>query len=198
MSTAVKAGRPRNVDLDRALLVATQDLIIEVGYDRLSIDAVAARCGAGKSTVYRRWAGKPELVADAVALLPGARVLPDTGSLRADLMEMASSWVDPNARRDAVVGGLLTTMAGDAGLREAVRCAVAAPYEKCFRTIIERAVDRGEVPAGLDLAMIATVFPAITRYHLSVHATPVSREFLERIIDSVLIPALTLRVVVAA
>lgn len=190
MSTAVKAGRPRNADLDRALLEAAQDLLIEVGYDRLSIDAVAARCGAGKSTVYRRWAGKPELVADAVALLPGVRNHADTGSLRGDLMVMASAWVDPDVRRDAVVGGLLTAMARDAGLREAVRCAVAAPYEKCFETIIERAIDRGEVPAGLDLKMLATVFPAITRYHLSVLATPISRDMLERIIDGVLLPAL--------
>ncbi|SDC59693.1 TetR/AcrR family transcriptional regulator [Rhodococcus tukisamuensis] len=191
MSSPSKAGRPRSADLDRALLVATQDLLAEVGYDRLSIETVAARCGAGKATVYRRWAGKSELVADAVAQLHGEYPEPDTGTLRGDLLLMSSIWLDPDSRRDAVVAGLLTAMAHDAGLREAVRVAVSEPHQAIFAAIVGRAVARGEVPAGRDLEMIGSVFPAVTFHHLTVLAAPVGKELVERIIDGVLMPALT-------
>lgn len=193
MSSLSKAGRPRSADLDRALLVATQDLLAEVGYDRMSIETVAARCGAGKATVYRRWAGKSELVADAVAQLHGAYPEPDTGTLRGDLVLMASTWLDPDSRRDAVVAGLLTAMAHDAGLREAVRVAVSVPHEAVFAAVVDRAVARGEVPAGRDIDLIGTVFPAVTFHHLTVLAAPVDKELVERIVDGVMVPALTWR-----
>lgn len=186
-----KAGRPRSVERDRALLLATQDLLAEVGYDRLSIDAVASRCGAGKTTIYRRWSGKSELVADAVALLHGDYPHPDTGTLRGDLVSMASTWLAADARRDAVVAGLLTAMAHDENLREAVRVAVAEPHQEVFAGIVERARARGEVASELDLEVIGAVFPAVTFHYLTVLAAPMGKALVERIIDSVLLPALS-------
>ncbi|AQA21476.1 bacterial regulatory, tetR family protein [Rhodococcus sp. MTM3W5.2] len=190
MSSSAKAGRPRDADRDRALLVATQDLLAEVGFDRLSIDAVAARCGAGKTTVYRRWAGKPELVADAVALLHEIALAPDTGDLRTDLVLMARSWHDPDSRRDAVVGGLLTGMVHDCGLREAVNKAISVPYKEVFATVVARAVERGEVRGDRDIDLIGAVFPAITFHRLSVMAEPIDLDFIERLVDGVVVPAL--------
>lgn len=191
MSSPSKAGRPRSADRDRALLTATQDLLAEVGYDRLSIDAVAARCGAGKTTVYRRWAGKPELVADAVALLHEIEATPDTGDLREDLVQMAAAWHDPDSRRDAVVGGLLTAMVHDSGLRAAVSAAIGVPHMAVFTSIIARAVDRCEVPADRDVELIGFSIPAMMFHRLSVMAEPVDRAFVERVIDGVVVPALT-------
>ncbi|MFC7451185.1 TetR/AcrR family transcriptional regulator [Rhodococcus daqingensis] len=190
MSSPSKSGRPRDADRDRALLVATQDLLAEVGYDRLSIDAVAARCGAGKTTVYRRWAGKPELVADAVALLHEIAVAPDTGDLRTDLVLMAKAWHDPDSRRDAVVGGLLTAMVHDGGLRDAVNQAISVPHKEVFATVVARAVERGEVPGDRDFELIGTAFPALTFHRLSVMAEPIDLAFIERVVDGVVVPAL--------
>lgn len=191
MTNPARVGRPRNVGLDLDFLIATQDLLAEVGYDRLSIDAVACRCGAGKATIYRRWAGKSELVADAVAQLHGGYPVPDTGSLRGDLVAMASTLLAVDTRRDAVVAGLIGAMTHDAALRDAVRTAVAEPHQTVFRAIVARAEERGEVPPGRDLEIIGAVFPAVTFHYPRVRAAAADANLVERIIDTVLVPALT-------
>lgn len=185
-----KPGRPRNADLDRDLLLATQSLLAEVGYDRLTIDAVAGHCGTAKTTVYRRWPGKPELVADAIALLHSIDPVPDTGDLRADLVALAAAWHDPDSRRDAVVGGLLTAMNREPALREAVRAAITTPHLDAFAAIVARAADRGEIATGHDLGLIGSLFPALTFHRITVQAEPVDSAFIERVIDGLVLPAL--------
>lgn len=143
MPTPPKSGRPRDAERERELLVATLDLLAGVGYDRLTIEAVAAHCGAGKTTVYRRWQGKSELVADAVALFHADAAVPDTGDLRSDLLMTASAWHTADTRRDAVVG-LLTAMARDPELRETVRAAVADPGTAVFRQVVAQAAARAK------------------------------------------------------
>ncbi len=185
-----KTGRPRNAELDRGLLRAAQELLAEIGYDRMTIDAVAARCGTAKTSVYRRWAGKPELVADAVADLHGVDAVPDTGDLRTDLVHLASAWHDPDCRRDAVVGGLLTAMGREPALRDAVQEAITAPHLGAFTAIVTRAVDRNEVPAGHDLSLIGALFPAFTFHRIAIQAQPVDAAFIEYVVDALVLPAL--------
>src|SRR5580700_3381924 len=85
---ALARGRRRDASRDDALRQATIELLAELGYDRLTIDAVAARARAGKATVYRRWANKAELVADALAQRHAAMAVPDTGSVRGDFLAL--------------------------------------------------------------------------------------------------------------
>ena len=70
---------------DGALREAALELLADVGYDRLTLEAVAARARAGKTTIYRRWSGKAELVVDALVSAKGPLGFPDTGSLAGDL-----------------------------------------------------------------------------------------------------------------
>src|SRR6478672_5992627 len=97
---------------DAAIRDATLALLLEVGYDRLSMDAVAARAKASKATIYRRWPGKQELVLDAVrARGPGLVVTEDTGSLRGDLMATYRSAIHGSAADDAdLIAGVLRAM----------------------------------------------------------------------------------------
>src|SRR5687767_7075744 len=89
------AGRPRNAGVDGDLLDATIDLVRSVGYRGLRVDDVAARCGVAKSTIYRRWPSKAALVAAAVdRLYLGRVIVPDTGSLRSDLLELLGDSYD--------------------------------------------------------------------------------------------------------
>src|SRR3954470_4023103 len=83
-------GRPRDPRRRQAILDAATHLLTEVGYDRMTVDALAARAGVSKPTIYRRWpGGKPEIVADAIrSKRAEAGELPDTGSLRGDLMAL--------------------------------------------------------------------------------------------------------------
>lgn len=116
-------GRPRQSDIDRRLLVATRELLAEVGYARLTVDAVAHRAGAGKAAIYRRYASRTELIYAALfadpALLHRADVV-DTGSLAGDLgaeaVDLLSLFGDPVAQ--AAVPGLLVDLAADQALVE--------------------------------------------------------------------------------
>src|SRR5580692_10112751 len=85
------AGRPLDASRDIALREAALELLTEIGYDRLTIEAVASRARASKTTIYRRWTGKAELVVDALNGLRSTAPVPDTGSLRGDLEAIARS-----------------------------------------------------------------------------------------------------------
>jgi AcrR family transcriptional regulator len=137
-------------------------LLAEVGYDRLTMDAVAARARAAKTTIYRRWPGKAELVVDALTSLKGAPEIPDTGSLRQDLRVLAESITSAESRFGAQVTiGMVSALARDAELRRVFREKFIAPRMAGFRTVFERAVARGEMPAGHDLDLLARLFPAL-------------------------------------
>src|ERR671929_593448 len=82
---AAQRGRPRDPALDTRIVEAAVALIAEVGYDGATVEAIAERAGVGKPTIYRRWAGKAEIVAEAIRARKGAGGPADTGSLRGDL-----------------------------------------------------------------------------------------------------------------
>src|ERR1700727_2061901 len=109
---AAHRGRHLDASRDAALRDAALELLAEIGYDRLSNDAVAARAKASKMTIYRRWSGKAELVVDAITCLRKPGEIPDTGSLRGDLEAMASGSDGPDVRFDAqLLLGLVTALA---------------------------------------------------------------------------------------
>ena len=155
-------GRSLDGSRDLVLREAALALLAEVGYDRLTMDAVAARAGAAKTTIYRRWPGKAELVVDALASLKGAPEIPDTGSLRQDLRALAESVTSAESRFGAQVTiGMVGALARDAELRRVFGEKFIAPRMAGFRTVFERAVARGEMPAGHDLDLLARLFPAL-------------------------------------
>src|ERR1700685_4461748 len=111
-------GRPLDASRDVALRDAALTLLAEIGYDRLTIDSVAARAHASKTTIYRRWSGKAELIVDALNSLKGSQPVPDTGSLRGDLEEIARGAVSTDHCFDAqLMIGLITALARDEELR---------------------------------------------------------------------------------
>src|SRR6202451_3503036 len=102
-------GRPLDATRDVALRDAALALLAEIGYDRLTIDSVAARAHASKATIYRRWPGKAELVVDALTSLKGAPLVPDTGTLRGDLEAIGQGSGSADNQFDAqLMMGLIT------------------------------------------------------------------------------------------
>src|SRR5215831_11164328 len=91
---AARPGRPRSPAADEAILDATVDLLAEQGFLGLSIEAVAARAGVAKTTIYRRWPTKDDLLMDAIACLKHAHPEPQGESLRDDLIDMISRMRD--------------------------------------------------------------------------------------------------------
>lgn len=183
------AGRPRDGSVDIAVLVATQDLLLEHGFDRVSIDAVAARAGVAKATVYRRWPGKTALVVAAVADLAHVPPVPDTGSLRDDLLACARTYTR-NERGRRVMLGLMTAMVHHAELRAAAREALGAPFAALFHTVISRAIERGDASPRSSPTAIGDVFPAMAFHRGAALGLPVDEDFLSGVVDELLLPLL--------
>lgn len=190
--TARAPGRPLNADIDAQLLRATQDLLIEDGFERLTMDAVAKRCGASKATIYRRWPSKTALVVAAAAALFQAPELADTGDLREDLMACGRAYVQTGGRNAEVLASVISASRHDAALREASQRALGTPYGGLFDHVLARAVERGLIAADLDLETIAQVFPAIAYQKVAARGLLIGEDDVVRVVDSVLLPALDL------
>jgi AcrR family transcriptional regulator len=177
---------------DVAICDATLALLLEVGYDRMSMDAVAARARASKATIYRRWPGKQELVLDAVKSRgPGLTVPEDTGSLRGDLVETYRSAIRGSAAQDAdLIAGVLRAMRSAPELADCVRSQVVESKCDVSRTIVARAVERGELPATTDPLILHEVASALWFHRVLVVGGPVDDAFIAHVVDDVLMPLL--------
>ncbi|WP_433424643.1 TetR/AcrR family transcriptional regulator [Microtetraspora malaysiensis] len=178
---------------EQAILNATIELLGEVGYAALTMDAVAHRARASKMTIYRRWQGKPELVKAALDARDAASVaaVPDTGTLRDDLLaalSMLCAQVDEGYV--TMMTGLVHAMLVDAGLAAALRSHVADEDLGPFRTIVERAAARGEVPmdASAERAHQVAEGQIVRRVILG---RPLDQDFLTDMVDNLLMPLLT-------
>lgn len=186
-------GRPLSSELDTQLLTATQDLLVEQGFERLSMDAVAKRCGASKATIYRRWPSKTALVVAAAEALFQPPEPPDTDDLREDLLACGRAYVQNGGRSAQVMASVLTASRHDSGLREAAQKALGAPYAGLFERVLARAVERGLIGSGLDQEILAQVFPALAYQKVAARGLLVSENDVVRAVDHVLLPALGLR-----
>lgn len=192
ISTVRSPGRPMNTAIDEQLLRATQDLLIEEGFERLTMDAVARRCGASKATIYRRWPGKTALVVAAAAALFQAPELPDTGDLREDLLACGRAYVQTGGRNAEVLASVISASRHDAGLRESSQQALGAPYGGLFERVLSRAVERGLIRDDHDLETLAQVFPALAYQKVAALGLLVGEDDVLRVVDGVLLPALGL------
>ena len=187
-----RGGRSRDEAREQAILEAAIDLLAEVGYEAMSIEGVAVRAKSSKATIYRRWPGKAELVADAIRRRsePILEDLPDTGSLRGDLLALARFMFD---NMEGVDGGLMCGLAvavrADA---EFGRLMAAHTHEHKLRSIapiVSRAQARGELPPGADASLILQVAPAVALFH-QMNGEPLDVQFAEHLVDHILIPLL--------
>jgi len=195
---APRLGRKRDLSRDPEILDAALDVLAETGYDGMTIDMVAARAKAGKATLYRRWASKSELVVDAVACMKNADLdparLPDTGSLRGDLVALIKPHTIEDAqKRLQVMAGLVSLLSRHPELVETVHATVVEPRARVNRLLFARAIERGEISPDVDLDTLSLVSASMVSYRTLVLRTPVDRAFLLAIIDGVILPAVGLR-----
>ncbi|KUO16641.1 TetR/AcrR family transcriptional regulator [Streptomyces dysideae] len=149
---AVRPGRPRSAAADTAILAATRAALVELGWSKLTLGDVAARAGVAKTTLYRRWSGKNELVVDAVAELFDELELPDRGSLTADIEGVILQFAAILARPEAK-SGLMAVVAEstrDDALRERIRASIVERQKLLVLEGRARAQQRGELPGESD------------------------------------------------
>jgi AcrR family transcriptional regulator len=183
--------RPR-VEGDRELeiLDAALDVLAEVGYDRLTMDAVAQRAKASKATLYRRWNSKATLVVDALASQKASPPVPDSGELRTDLLTAfcgMGGLTDHDTTQ--TFGAVMTALSTDPEFAAEFRTRVLQPKAQLSRMLFERAVARGEVRDDLDLDLVAPALAGIVLHRLFVMGETPGPALIENVIDQIILPA---------
>ena len=150
----VAPGRPRDPAIDRRIAQAALDLFAEAGWAGFAMEAVARRAGVGKASLYLRWHSKEALLTDAVTVRLGRVSDTDTGTLRGDLIELASQILDVYVGDTGLAALRLTLEAsaipGVARHYEEIRRSQA----QAARAIVHRGIDRGELPAGTSVTLL--------------------------------------------
>lgn len=189
--TAARRSR-LTAERERELYDAVLDLLREVGYEALTMDAVAARTRSSKATLYRQWKGKPELVAQALRhVKPMCLSEVHTGSLRGDLLEFVRG-IGATAERDAaLLRGLGLAMCNNPELQRALHELLVQPEIDAFKVLLQRAARSGEIDA--DAAAVEFIPHMLLG---AVHARPLIEdrpadvEYLTRFMHAVIFPAL--------
>jgi AcrR family transcriptional regulator len=190
-AAAAAALRPRvEGDREQEILDAALEVLADVGYDRLTMDAVAQRAKASKATLYRRWNSKATLVVEALARAKGAPVLPDTGDLRTDLL---TAFCGMGGLTDhdttATLGAVMTAVSTDPEFAQEFRKQVVEPKARGSRLIFERARDRGELRDDLDLDIVVPALAGIVLHRVFVFGDTPDPALIERAIDQIILPA---------
>jgi AcrR family transcriptional regulator len=182
-------GRPRSPEADRAILSAAVALLAERGLAAMSIEEVAARAGVGKTTIYRRWPSKGLLALDAfVASFREQQPLPDTGTLRGDLLFALRTWVRAvtTTPMGPMLAGLIAEAQHDAELRGAWRDRVLEPLRSQHRIMLDRAMARGEISPSVDREVVLDLFFGAAEHRLLLGHLPMTDEFIREVVDVIL------------
>ncbi|WP_338672281.1 TetR/AcrR family transcriptional regulator [Streptomyces sp. SCSIO 30461] len=177
------------------LYSAVLDLLCEVGYDALTMDAVAARTRSSKATLYRQWGSKPELVAMSLRNSKPADIsVIDTGSLRGDFHAMAMLSDDCQMERDtALMRGLARAVHENDDLLQAMRELFIEPEITGLHGMLQRAIDRGEISADNPaLKFLPHMLVGAFVAHPLIQDEPMTPAFLFSYLDAVVLPALGL------
>lgn len=182
-------GRPRDPARDRALLDTTAQLLAERGYAGFTVDDVVQRARASKATVYRRWPRKADLVVSALLHATSTDDdVPDTGSLRGDLLAL----VEQMAMAAAELGQLFNVVIGqlqhDAELAAAFRTGILRRRSDAVAKVFDQAQQRGEISAQRDCALLRDLIPALIFYRLAVVGEVPDPMLIVELIDDIVLP----------
>ncbi len=188
-AAAPQRGRPRSEDARKSILAAAADLLLDQGLAAVSMDAVAARAGVSKATIYRWWPTKETLALDALyqewAAVPPPR---NTGTLRGDLISLLRPWARIAGQRPygRVIAALVTEAHTDPEFARQYRSRFVEPRRDQARAIFRRAIERGEIPASTNTEVALDLLYGPV-YHRLLHGhAPLNDRFVRDIIDTAL------------
>lgn len=183
-----RAGRPRSEEARTAILVATIAEIRAVGYDALAMEAIAARAGVGKATVYRWWSSKELVVIEAIGQIVRAIPAPDTGSVQEDVFALIRATVgmyqDPATT--GLLSGLVAAMARSEGVAGAMRSGFVGVWREAMREVMRRGMARGELPVGLDLEATIDMMAGPLFYRFLMIGKPIDDRFARTVVRTIL------------
>jgi AcrR family transcriptional regulator len=188
---SVLTSKPRvEGDRQQEILDAAIDVLAEVGYDRLTMDAVSARAKVSKATLYRHWENKATLVVDALADAKGDHDLPDTGSLRGDLIGMhcGHGGLDDD-KQTAVFAGVLTAICRDQEFGDAFREKFIGPKIAKSNILWERAAERGELREDADVDLLGPALAGIVLHRTFLLGEAPTPAVITQVVDQIILPA---------
>lgn len=185
-----KRGRPRDPEAQGAILEATRQLLLEVGYPGLTIEAVARRAGVGKSTIYRWWDTKGALVLEATADHLAIGVVPDTGETREDLLVATRQLIDTFTDRFAsiVIFAVIAHLEDDPHMALTFRDTWVYPWRRSAAEAIDRGIARGDLPADADPDLYLDVLVGSVFQRTLVLAVPATDGLAEALVGMILGP----------
>jgi AcrR family transcriptional regulator len=180
-----RPGRPRDPEVDEAILSTALRMLAEAGFARLTMDAVAARAGVGKASLYRRFPTKERLVLEAIKHQhehdrPG---VPDTGSLYRDMLGYLRALIRYRQEQAQGLQAVASEVMVNPELAAEFRRRVAGGLLAGFRTIVDRAVQRGELPPGTDVELLAMLPLSLVHHLRLLTGEPVDERQAKRIAD---------------
>ncbi|WP_084152049.1 TetR/AcrR family transcriptional regulator [Nocardioides halotolerans] len=187
-NTRRRIGGPR----EEEILQAALDVLIELSYDRLTMDAIATRARVSKASLYRHYGGKPALVLRALRTMSPPLLEPDPGGLRAELLRAYRS-ADETAdcASLAIVASVASALTHDPEFAEAFESVFIEPRVRRIADIYRRAQARGEVRDDVDPEFLAPVLSALALQRQLRQATTADAGYLERAIDELILPAVS-------
>ena len=179
-----RPGRPRDPQADAAILRATVDILCEHGFGAFTVDAVAAHAGVGKATIYRRWPNREALVLDAAATLVRKPELPDTGTLRGDLVALFTDVFMGGS--DDRKGNLMAGVMAESLVNPEMKRLLADFTRRRRETsseILTRSIARGELPAHADVDLLSDIIGGTLLYRGLISDNPVDADVIARLVD---------------
>jgi AcrR family transcriptional regulator len=181
-------GRPRSDRIHRAILDATRDLLVENGFTRLRLEAVAARAGVGKATIYRRWPSKEALALDLLLELAAPHLsVEDTGDTRDELRAVVLNAIRGLTETSfgPVMRALISQIAGNPAIGDPFRETVVAARREQVVQVVERGIDRGDLRPDTDPATATELLVGPVYFRL-VFGGRLDAEFAEQVVDGFL------------
>jgi AcrR family transcriptional regulator len=174
------------------LLAVTLRLLQEHGYDRLTVDAVAATARASKATVYRRWPSKAALV--LAAFIEGIRqvaVPPDTGTLRGDLLRVGELVCEQVRQHASTLRAVLVEISRNPALNDVMQHQFVDQRKALIHHILQQAVERGEIDNAAISDELWDVLPGYLIFRSIISGRPPTPHSVQLLVDDVIIPSLT-------
>lgn len=186
---------PRSAGRRTAICQAVCELLAKVGYDRMTMDAIANQAKASKATIYRMWPDKPQLVAEALKCQFGTDTeVPDTGSLRGDLVALMTIACDViSSEVGEMVSGVMTAAAHDPRLADTLNQSLFEGKAQMHAVLVRRAVERGEIPDCFDPSILHEVMHSMISSRKAWNLGPLDEEYARHVADDILIPVMTYR-----
>ncbi|MFC3993447.1 TetR/AcrR family transcriptional regulator [Actinoplanes siamensis] len=176
-------------DITVAIRNAVMSELAEVGYGRLSIEAVARRAGVGKTAIYRRWSNKLEMVLEIITDVAGRKVpVPDTGSFASDLdlLMMIVSRALQHRVASQIIPDLMAEAARNPQIAETLQRVLRIHQQSVGEKLVGQAVARGELPEGTDPDVAVDLILGPLYWRLAVSRQPIDDDYLEKLAAAVL------------